>query len=345
MHRIDDPTASPTLPAPRPPGTPGYFTGGSPGSSGFAATVVRYEWTNAVQEELAAIVAIAGLTLDKTNNNQVLQALQQMLRFKLTQDEYLYISPTGNDSSDGLTEGTALATGQAAWNKALTLDLNNHNLILQFAAGTHTTPLSFAGTPLGIGAASGVILQGDTTTPSNVVIAPPTGFSAVSASEGAAFLIRGVSVQASGVPGSYQNMGGGLVATSGGTIAFSNVNFLHCDWAHIVAGGTGQISSNGNPYTIMAGGGNHLLSFLGGYIADVNSAVSLTGTPAFTTAYATASSKGMIASYGNAFAGAATGARYYVGTGGLIMTNGAGPNYFPGNAAGTADGTTFGIYD
>jgi hypothetical protein len=75
MHRIDDPTAVATLPAPRPVGTPGYFTGGSPGSGGFAATIVRYEFMNALQEEISHVIEGAGLTLDKTNNTQLSQAL------------------------------------------------------------------------------------------------------------------------------------------------------------------------------------------------------------------------------------------------------------------------------
>jgi hypothetical protein len=76
MHRIDDPTAVPTLPAPRPQGTPGYFTGGSPGSSGFAATVVRYEFMNALQEEVSAVIEATGIALDKTNNSQLLAAIR-----------------------------------------------------------------------------------------------------------------------------------------------------------------------------------------------------------------------------------------------------------------------------
>lgn len=79
MHRIDDPSAVPTLPAPRPQGTPGYFSGGSPGSGGFAATVVRHEWMNAVQEELVAVIAAAGIPLDKTSNTQLLAALRSLM--------------------------------------------------------------------------------------------------------------------------------------------------------------------------------------------------------------------------------------------------------------------------
>jgi hypothetical protein len=343
MHRIDDPTAVPTLPAPRAQGTPGYFTGGSPGSSGFAATVVRYEFLNAIQEELAAVVAAANLTLDKTNNNQVVAALRAMLRFKLTQDQYLYISPTGNDSNDGLTPATALKTGQAAWNKALTIDLNNHNLYLQFANGTYTTPIFCSGIPLGIGSASGIVFTGNVSQPSQVVfntsnVACITGFNT------AAFTVQGISFTATGIPGAYQNMGCALYANAGSLIAFNNVIFQHCDWVHVVGANGGIATSNGNPYTIAGGAISHMIGALGGNVTIVNSAVSLTGTPAFTQCFANSSSHGMIAVYGCAFAGAATGPRWNVGTGGLIHTNGGGANFLPGNAAGVTDAATYGVY-
>ncbi len=306
MHRIDDPSNVPTLPAPRPPGTPGYFTGGSPGSSGFAATVVRYEWTNAVQEELAAIVAAAGLALDKTNNNQVLQALRQMLRFKLSQDETFYIDPNGNDTNDGLTETTALATGQAAWNKALTIDLNNHNLFLQFANGTYTTPMLCQGAPLGIGAASGIVVQGNVAQPSQVTFST-TNVSCITAAFGASVYVEGVTLRATGVPAAYQNMGAGLMANTAAEILFGNVIFDRCDWTHMIGIGGGVVRSLGNPYTVAAGGGYHMMSTIGGYVANVNSAVSLTGTPNFTNAFVYSGAQGMTATYGAAYSGPVTG--------------------------------------
>lgn len=343
MHRIDDPTAVPTLPAPRPAGTPGFFTGGSPGTGGFLATRVRYEFMNAVQEELSAIAEAAGFTLDKTNNAQVLAALRAMLRFKLMQDEYLYISPTGNDANNGLTPTTAFKTGQAAWDYALTLDLNNHNLILQFEDGHYTDPVYCQGQPLGIGAESGVVIQGNMTNPALATFAT-TNDSCVSASNGAMVIVQGVSVSATGVPASYQNMGGGLAASTGGVITFGNVIFQQCDWAHIYAVGGGIIQSDGNPYHIAAGGGRHLLAAIGGYIANVNSPVSITGNPTFSASFADAESHGLIATYGAAYSGAATGKRYLVNTGGMIHTNGGGVNFLPGTIAGTTDAASFGIY-
>ena len=344
MHRIDDPTAVPTLPAPRPPGTPGYFTGGSPGSSGFAATVVRYEWMNAVQEELCAVIAEAGITLDKTNNNQLVAALQQLMRFRLARDLTLYISPTGNDANDGLTPETALASGQAAWDYALTLDLFNHNLIMQFADGTYTRPMVCAGSPLGTGAAAGVTIQGNLTTPGSVIFAPTGNATCITASNGAAVFVQGVSLTAYGTPTTYQNMGMGLFAAGGGVITFAQVDFGHCDWAHVAAGGSGQITSAGAPYTINGGSGAHVLTYFGGYASVADSAVSLTGNPAFSNAFIYTYQHGVAAVLGMAFSGAATGPRYFAGTGGLIATNGAGPTYLPGSVAGSVDATTYGLY-
>lgn len=78
MHRIDGSTASETLPAPGAVvGTPGFFTDGDP-AAGIPATVVSFDWANAVQEELAHVVtdpAGGGLTLDKADNTQLLAAI------------------------------------------------------------------------------------------------------------------------------------------------------------------------------------------------------------------------------------------------------------------------------
>lgn len=73
MYRIDTAGNVPALPVPAALGAPGYF---NPVPGGGAGTVVSADWLNAVQEELANIVAAGGLALDKTNAHQVLAALQ-----------------------------------------------------------------------------------------------------------------------------------------------------------------------------------------------------------------------------------------------------------------------------
>lgn len=76
MFRIDDPSASPTLPTPEAAGTEGYFTEGNPGVT--AASLVRAAFLNMIQEELRNVVVAGGLTPSKTTYNQVLSALQAM---------------------------------------------------------------------------------------------------------------------------------------------------------------------------------------------------------------------------------------------------------------------------
>lgn len=77
MQRIDHATAVGSPPTPAAPGTPGYFTEGSPGVT--PATVVTDDWLNLVQEELMAIVLAASLTPSKTDSDQVLEAIQLLI--------------------------------------------------------------------------------------------------------------------------------------------------------------------------------------------------------------------------------------------------------------------------
>lgn len=75
MYRIDDPTASATLPTPETALTEGYFTEGNPGT-GTPATLERASWFNMVQEELRAVVVAAGLMPSKTTYTQVRDAIK-----------------------------------------------------------------------------------------------------------------------------------------------------------------------------------------------------------------------------------------------------------------------------
>lgn len=78
MQRVTRSTAAVALPSPpASPGTPGYFTGGDPVSN-IPPTVPGYEWFNGVQEELAAIVLRAGLSLDAADLAQVRKALDRL---------------------------------------------------------------------------------------------------------------------------------------------------------------------------------------------------------------------------------------------------------------------------
>ncbi len=78
MHRIDSSTAAATLPAPAAAGTPGYFTAGNP-AAGIPPTSLTNDFFNALQEEIVAVLAAAGIAPDKTNNGQLLAAIRVLV--------------------------------------------------------------------------------------------------------------------------------------------------------------------------------------------------------------------------------------------------------------------------
>lgn len=68
MHRIDTRTAAPG----------GLFTEGNV-TTGVPATVVSSDWLNGVQEEICRVVEGAGLTLHKSERDQLWQAIQRLV--------------------------------------------------------------------------------------------------------------------------------------------------------------------------------------------------------------------------------------------------------------------------
>lgn len=63
--------------------------------------------------------------------------------------------------------------------------------------------------------------------------------------------------------------------------------------------------------------------------------ITLTGTPAFSTAFAQADQVGNILMNGDTFTGSATGKRYNAVMNGVIQTGAGGANALPGSVAGT----------
>jgi hypothetical protein len=78
MYQIDNSTALPTMPTPAAAGTPGWFTGGSPGA-GVPATILDSDWLNTVQAELIAILTAAGITPTKGQDAQLLAAIDALI--------------------------------------------------------------------------------------------------------------------------------------------------------------------------------------------------------------------------------------------------------------------------
>jgi hypothetical protein len=102
MYRIDDPSASTTLPTPEAALTEGYWTEGNPGS-GIPATLERASWFNMVQEELRAIPVAAGIVPSKTVYNQILSALKSMFASVVGSARNLTMSVAAASASATLT--------------------------------------------------------------------------------------------------------------------------------------------------------------------------------------------------------------------------------------------------
>lgn len=247
-----------------------------------------------------------------------------------------YVRSDGSDGNDGLTNdaGGAFATIQKAWNALVKLDLNGFSVTIQLGnSATFTSGLSASVAPVG----GNVILQGDATTPSNTIIST-TGADAIALSCVANLRVQNLEVRTA-------TAGYGVAArVKGANITIgAGMRFGACASGHILAQ-PGQINiTNPSGYTIAGNTQSHFQATAGGLILVNTLALTLSGTPEFSWAFAVAATTGLVDAYSLSTAsGSATGARYSIQTGGVINTYSGGANYFPGNAAGGGGTTTGG---
>jgi len=349
MHRIDDPTAVPTLPAPRPPGTPGYFSGGAPGEGGFLATVVRYEFMNSIQEELSHVVEQSGLTLDKLDNNQLMKALNRLFvkRTLATAHVTIYVNPvTGNDGNSGLSAAAALRTIQMAINIVYyTYDWNGNGCTIQLADGTYNEVSGanswlayFPGRPLAM-PQFGLTLRGNPSAPQNVVL-HNVGGSCVQL-DAAMMFLDGFTVTGTGMNWTLtQVQGMGISVARGGWAECTNIRCAGCEMFGLRTDWNGVITLRGSNIHLTGAGEYGVFAGYGGTIWTPGSTINVTGWSARVALWM--SEQGRLEVETTTFVGAATGTRYWVLDCGLIITGGAGINYLPGSAPGVV--STGGIY-
>jgi len=124
-------------------------------------------------------------------------------------------------------------------------------------------------------------------------------------------------------------------------VDFQNCHFGACANHHVASFFGARVAASGD-YSITAGSATHLNS-VGGTIDIRGRTVTLTGTPAFSVAFAQSARGAQIMVSSASFSGAATGVRYNATLNGVIFTNNAGATFLPGNASGTV--STGGRYD
>jgi Protein of unknown function (DUF2793) len=243
----------------------------------------------------------------------------------LTANRTYYVRSDGNDSNDGLTNsaGGAFLTIQKAIDVSVTLDLSAYSVTIRCGAGTRSQTIVLK-SYIGVGP---IILEGDVTTPANVLIS----------------VTNGDCVQADTVIGKWRVRGFKFqTATAGSLFSISNgsvVEYDTCDFG-LAAGGSAQlyISSSaivtavGN-YTISASGYSHWTAIDGGKVTCRNRVVTITGTPAFGSAFAIATRGGGVMAIGTTYSGSATGGRFRAEMNGTIDFGGTTP---PGSVAGSS---------
>jgi hypothetical protein len=201
-----------------------------------------------------------------------------------------------------------------------TIDLSGFTATIQVGAGTWTN------VQLGKFVGGSAVLVGDQTTPSNVTISVTTGYCVTNNDSGCTWVVQGFKLVNSG-------SGGGLQALSG-NINYRDIEFGASGGPHVWCGASAFLRALGN--TAISGGASyHWYAEAGGVILDRGVTITITGTPAFSTAFASAVSAAVVSIGANTFVGSATGVRYLVTSNAVIEVYGAGATYLPGNALGS----------
>ena len=260
-----------------------------------------------------------GTALQHLRQNTALTAPEwATAREVITANRTYYVRTDGSDSNTGLVNnsGGAFLTIQKAVNTISALDLGGFTATISVGAGTFAAP-SLASLIGGNGAISGA---GATTVLSGILV-----------SDG--IVGRWTTSTVKFVSSSFT----AVFARQGAIYFGTGVEFGACTGYHVQAAAGGYVQFN-NSYAISGGATIHWLAD-GGEIFGEGITITITTTPAFTTAFAVARAGGRLYVGGDTFSGSATGTRYSATENSVIRTYGAGATYLPGNVGGaTATG-------
>jgi len=267
--------------------------------------------------------APSDLTMSQLAGMQVVAGVAREI---LTADRTYYVLTTGSDSNTGLanTSGGAFLTLQKAYNTFLTVDPNGHTVTIQVGAGTYTAGISFAIPAMGAGK---LIVQGDTTTPSNVVLSCSDNVFNVTCDVNVPVTIAGFKVTTSA--------GSALLVSAPNVITVGKMEFGAIAVAAIRETGAGANVGMSSPYTISGGGLRHYDIEQGATLMTPNGTVTVSGTPAFSSAFCYASLGSTIQAGFSTYSGSATGKRYDISMSSAVSVGGGGASFFPGGTTGT----------
>lgn len=262
-----------------------------------------------------------------SNDDHPQYALKTQVREILTGNRTYYVRTDGNDANTGLvnTAGGAFATLQKAINTVAAIDISIYQVTIKLGTGTYSGAAAncyIFSNWLGTGS---VVIEGDMTTPSNVVLQGTSGLGTICVVSGS------VTVQGVSIGGSI-----GIAVRGAGNVTIgAKVRFLACSNYHLTVDGSGGVINGRQAYEIAGDAAFHIVA-VGPCSLDIAAVqVTLTGTRNFAGSYVYCVRQGLVNYYSNTFVGTATGTRYIVDTGGGVFVNGAGTSYLPGSSAGS----------
>lgn len=246
-----------------------------------------------------------------------------------------YVRTDGNDNNSGLanTSGGAFLTPIGARNALRKIDGNGFVVTVKFGSGTYNIAQSVEWS--GFVGISSLILEGDTTTPTNVNLVGASGISPVTGlfdlSGDQNFDVSGFNFQ------NTQSNGVGLRALRNAKVITRNNNFASVNRSHIETEYGARLEQIGN-MTISGGAGACFIYGRTNSVVDFLSSGSctITGTPNFGFAFFGATEHATFRwdSSSFSFSGSATGKRHDVTLNAIIQTYALGV-FLPGNISGT----------
>lgn len=268
--------------------------------------------------------------------------LRVYLRDKLSSDRTYYLSPGGDDSNSGTSSGAAWKTLQYAYEFVASLDCNGHFAVVEMADGSY----------------DGLAVYRDLLNPGQDFL-NGNGSILFSGNNGN-FDAVVVNDSQKGFPGAPVYVAQDVTAV----VAFEFVDFVPVSAINCVAVGASaylqlyqcgfgaatfqQVFTYGFgsrislPHPKVHGNASAFAYARNAGQIVISDDLTVTGTPAFSDAFAHALLQGQIITDGVVYSGGATGTRYKVASNGVIDTGGGGASFLPGNGAGSAG--TGGLY-
>jgi len=289
-------------------------------SSMVSAAVANYI-ANALSINVLDDGDLAALITNLTN--AIKATIAGQTRISLAAAITMYVSPTGNDANSGLTIGSPKRTIGAAYIALqINFDLRDNTATIQLADGNYPDPFT-ANLPC-VGQSGPIIINGHAGSSSSVTV------DSISVISGAYVQLQNFKfTSAVGGRTSLSASQAGIVVLGAGLV------FGSTPGSQISVAFGGGVFGGGVAYTINGGAAAHLAVGTSGFVDIDQASLTLTGTPAYSNAFASVSA-GNLNIGGASFAGGATGQRYNLASNGSILTNGGGATYLPGNSAGAA---------